>query len=35
MEETDWQLEKNDRTQSDDEENIDLEAMRKRLEKLL
>ncbi|WP_310414869.1 DUF3110 domain-containing protein [Chamaesiphon sp. OTE_8_metabat_110] len=35
MDETDWQPETSKRTQSDDDERIDLEAMRKRLEKLL
>ncbi|WP_309740431.1 DUF3110 domain-containing protein [Chamaesiphon sp. OTE_20_metabat_361] len=35
MDETDWQPETSKRTQSDDDESIDLEAMRKRLEKLL
>jgi Protein of unknown function (DUF3110) len=35
MDETDWQAETTDRKQSGNEENIDLEAMRKRFEKLL
>ena len=35
LEQTDWQPEGRQQTQSEDEDSIDLEAMRKRLEKLL